>query len=252
MKKGLIRTIEAFIAVYLLSMFLASIQIASIPRYQDPYNLERLNRHSYSISSAICNNDFHREDIIEKGEIPKEINLDEMKPMDLDSNIKLYNGSYFNELVDKTGNFSKKPGVGTSSCIVTTHDQNKIKKEEIGEENITINEGQSEIISFNIEENERGYENILVIEAIQSDAGETTILVQNETEEVEIGTVSFSQNEFERKTLDLTNYLPDAEDEYKIIVETNVETEYDHLTLEVSRIEPNYEPYKIVVGVWNK
>ncbi|MFW5902350.1 MAG: hypothetical protein ACOCTT_00470 [archaeon] len=252
MNKGLIRTIEAFIAVYLLSMFLASIQIVSMPRYEDPYNIERLQRNSEHISLSICNNHFHREGIIEEGRIPENINTARMLPKDLEANVKLYNGTFFNKLIDKTGNFSEETTIATSSCIVTTHDQNIIEIGKTGEENIIIGEDENETIEFDVQENERGYKNTLVIEANQTDSGETVILVQNETEKIEAGSLSFSQTGFEKKTLNLTNYLPDAENEYKVTVKPDVETDYSHIGLDISKIESNYKPYKVLVGVWNK
>ncbi len=249
MKKGLIRTIEAFLAIHLLTLFLASVQITSTPSYTDPYNTPRLKRQSESISLSLCNNNLIRESLVEEGEVPE---IEGLTPKGLGSNVKIYNGSYLQNLVGKSGEFPEEKTVATSSCIVNTHTQEDINTVKTGIENLLLSEGEEEEVKFDVDKNERGKKNILIVEATQTGEGETSILVENETEKIEAGTLSFSEEESEEKTLNITDYLPDAENEYKVTLGPDVETSYNKVELNITRVKPNYDPKKVVVGVWNK
>jgi len=251
MKKGLIRTVEVFLAIHILAMFLASIPIVTTPQYEDPHNIKRLQKTSEDLAMSICNHELHRQTIIEEDKIPE--NLEEgLKgglPNDLESGIKLYDEE--GNVIPEENGFPEEKGVGTTSCMITSHTQNSTSSSDEETINDNLTSGESQTVEFT--GIEPGYENILTIRANQTGDGETQVLVKNGTEEVEAGTMSFPEGDpKEERTLNLTNYLPDSDNEYKITIDPDVETSYDYAELEVTRINPYYDPYEVVVGVWNR
>ncbi len=248
MKKGLIRTVEVFLAIHILAMFLASIPILTIPQHEDPHNIKRLQRTSENLALSICNNEIHRETITENKTLPDIGALIGTIPDDINAGIKIYDEN--GNLVEEDKEFPNGTGIGTSSCMITSHTQNKATSSDTENIGTTLSSGNQYEISFN--NIEPGYENILTMEANQSGTGETKILVQNETEKIEAGTISFFGTDFQEETLNLTNYLPDANNEFKITIEPTTETEYNDAQLDVTRVDPHYDPHKVVIGVWNE
>lgn len=266
-EKGLIRVLEVFLAIQLMAVFLASVQLSTTPSKFDPHNLRRLKSNSEHMALSICNNDFLRRNITENGSLP-DINVGSQMPKDLGHLERLYNGSEFSNLVDEDGNYTGRNTMVPSGCVIIGHTQKTLTKStppvscsqgsscvdktnESDNNYLNLSSGENITLNFSISQHERGFENILSIEANQNGSGSTSILVQNETEKTNVTTMSFSSTG-EVKTANLTDYLPDAEDVYNITIKQDIDTSYDYIELNVTRVRTHYNPYKVISGVWNK
>lgn len=252
MEKGIIRMIEVFLAINLLVIFLSTMQATTTPEYTDPFNFNRLNKNSEDLALSICNNEDLRKAIIEEEELPPDLSSNHI-PKDLEHGLKLYNGTYFNNLIDQEGEFPNKPGVATSGCIIVgSTDNTTTNSIESYDAPLTLSSGENAVIEFPVEQGERGYENLFGIKARQNGTGETTISVKNETEQITVGSISFSTEAPEYKAVNMTKYLPDSDNEYKITIEPDVRTQYTQIEMNITQINPNYNPHKVLVGVWNR
>ncbi len=268
MDKGFVRVLEVFLAIQLMVIFLGTIQAHRNPGHYDPYNMPRLRRNAESIAFSICNNDAHRKNITEGGSIPP-LNLEETIPEDLEYGLKLYSGDRFSNEDYSSGEFKDGPGVATSGCIMAGHTLNNITS------TITLDEcsegaacvtalsssnevyqyvpgGGSLTVGFPVTDGERGFKSTLTVEAIQDGDGSTTISIYDGVNHIDVGTLVFSSVEKEIKSIDIGTYLPDGADAYNLTLEPSVGTSYDHVLLNVTRVDPHYSPYKLVVGVWNR
>lgn len=268
MEKGLVRVLEVFLAIQLLVIFLGTMQATKTPEYRDPYNLPRLKDNADNLAFSICSNSYLRKNITEKGQLPN-LNMSEILQKDIAHAEKLYTGTYFSNQVDSNNNFKNHPGVITSACVITGHTQNtsttSVNPSKCSEgatctsklsssngEYQNLSSGETMSIQFTVEDKERGHRNTLIIDAFQDGDGTTSVSIYDGTTKIEAGTLNFSSTGNEEKILLLNDYLPDARGNYNVTLEPTVGTHYDQVKLNVTKIKPYYNPYKILVGVWNK
>ncbi len=270
MKKGVVRVLEVFLTIQLLIIFLSSMQVVTTPDQGDPYNLPRLKVNAEDIVLSISNNIPLRKKVIENKTIPQ-TDTDQTLTADIDHAIKLYNGTYFTNQIDSKGTLPNQPGTVTTSYIISGHAQNNQTTSKTpsscsyGNETeclnnlensddiyLSLSSGETVTLKYPILQEEKGFKNTLVIEAHQESSGSTSIEIQDETSKIEAATVEFNQTEDETKKIDLTGYLPDAKSNYNTTITPNTNTSYDQIQMNVTQVDPHYDPHKLLAGVWNR
>ncbi len=261
--KGFISILEAFLAITLIYIVLTQIQINLPTRYSDSANLNTLHRYAHDIAFSICGNAEITRNLLND---TISFDLDSFIPPDMCYKVSVFENSSNNHLLDSLiynytaslcnttnstpsatsscliaggaypANYSASYCYSGSDCLSSIQTSNNNRVNLLTNQNFNVSflpDGNGSMVEFMLE----GYHNQSGTTYLYDSAGK------------QMASYNFSTSIDEVHLFDLSDFLPDSNNQYNITIEPDTNASYDYAYLNISF--NTYSPKMIAVQTWN-